>query len=143
MAPNQSRLKRLTRTIPLWEVVRLCSLPPELVLCLLLRGLHDKHFEKASKSEADWSSASRRERSYKKLLEDFGCSPDVLDKSFKVVWQKVGSANSAGNRVTKKATMADVLGTTLNWESTDRTTLINNDILARLHHITSTNWSAT
>ena len=107
--------------------MRLRKLPPEFLHTLLLRGLHDIHYSKADVDEDTWNN-SKEMRSYDSLLQHFGADTALLDKPFNVEWVKVGLPASESNRITKTATIRQLLQSKINIEKTDRTTLIKESL---------------
>ena len=71
----------------MWDTVRLKELPPQ-IGAILLRGLHDAHYEKASLDFEQWSN-DRAARSWEDLLTH-GVEPAILDEGFEVVWKHLG-----------------------------------------------------
>ena len=74
----------------MWDTVRLKELPPQ-IGAILLRGLHDAHYEKASLDFEQWSN-DRAARSWEDLLTQHGVEPAILDKGFEVAWKRIRRA---------------------------------------------------
>ena len=68
------------------DKVRLKELPPQIVGAILLRGLRDARYEKASLDSENWGSG-RAARSWEGLLTQRGVELAILDEGSEVVWK--------------------------------------------------------
>ena len=125
------RTRRFTRALSLWQQVRIADFPDVLWLALCIRGMHDDFYQKNATPELRWNAA-RNQRSYEDVLRPHlgahQCPSAILDREYTLQFYRVGRPRSQKNGLERQTSLRAILSQRINWENTDRASLLMDEI---------------